>query len=439
MRYVAPISSTPMTLAEKIIARAAGKAQVRPGEIVTCEIDLAMAHDSSGPRRWRPHLERLGARLWDPSKVVIVSDHYVPAVDAESASILQLTRAFARDYQVGRFFDMRGISHTLLPENGLLQPGMFCAGGDSHSPHGGAFGCFIAGYGATDMLAIVVTGQTWILTPHTDRVSWTGAFSDGVSAKDIMVFLCGQLGMDNAFKVVEFAGEAVAAMGMDERMVLTNMSAELGYDTGLIAPDATTLAHIRAHGGAVEDEAALVWRSDPDAAFASDHRFDASKLAPQVAAPHSPTNAMAAADAPHTPIDQAYIGACVGAKLEDLRMAARVLAGRRVAPGVRLLVAPASGQTLAAAAREGVLSTLADAGAVLLPSGCGACAGMGAGLLAQGETCISTTNRNFKGRMGHEGAFVWLGSPYTVAASAVAGRIVDPRQMLAEPKLQGAA
>ncbi|MFZ4069019.1 MAG: aconitase/3-isopropylmalate dehydratase large subunit family protein [Caulobacterales bacterium] len=428
-----PQPAPPMTLAEKIIARAAHVSAVRPGDIVTCNIDLAMAHDSSGPRRWAPQLEALGAEIWDASKVVIVSDHYVPAVDAESAAILKLTRDFVRDRKIGRFFDMKGISHTLMPENGLLKPGMFCAGGDSHSPHGGAFGCFIAGYGASDMLAIIVTGQTWILVPHTDRVIWDGAFGDGVTAKDVMLHLARTLGMDNAFKVIEYAGSAVDAMGMGERMVLTNMSAELGYDTGLIAPDAATLAHIRAHGGVVDD-AALDWRSDARADFAATHQLDAAALVPQVAAPHSPSNAAPAFEHRGQRIDQAYVGACVGAKIEDLRMAARVLAGRKVSPGVRLLVAPASARTTEIAVKEGIISVLLEAGAVLMPSGCGACAGMGAGLLAEGEICISTTNRNFKGRMGHNDAFVWLGSPYTVAAAAVAGHIIDPREMLADAK-----
>jgi 3-isopropylmalate/(R)-2-methylmalate dehydratase large subunit len=426
------------TLAEKIIARASGQARVRPGDIVTCKVDLAMAHDSSGPRRWRPLLEKLGAKLWDPSKVVIVSDHYVPAVDAESASILKLTRDFARDYEVGRFFDMRGISHTILPENGLLKPGMFCAGGDSHSPHGGAFGCFIAGYGATDMLGIVVTGETWILTPVTDLVSWDGAFQDGVVAKDVMLALARRLGMENAFKVVEFAGSTIASMSMDERMVLTNMSAELGYDTGLIAPDGVTLAHISAHGGVVEEDA-LRWRSDPDAHYGAEHYFEAAALEPHVAAPHSPANSAPVGAHAGAPIHQAYIGACVGAKLDDLRMAARILNGRRVADGVRLLVAPASAKITELAAKEGVLSILTEAGAIMMPSGCGACAGMGAGLLAAGEVCISTTNRNFKGRMGHNDAHVWLGSPYTVAAAAIAGMIVDPRPYLTRAFTQEAA
>lgn len=422
---------TATTLVEKIIARASGLASVRTGDIVTCKVDLAFAHDSSGPRRWKPMLEELGTGLWDPSRVVIASDHYVPAVDAESAAILKLTRDFAREHKVGHFFDMKGIAHTLLPAHGLLKPGMFVAGGDSHSCHGGAFGCYISGYGAADMVAIVATGETWINVPAVDLVVWDGVLRDGVTSKDIMLFLCRELGMDNAFRAVEFAGSTVASMPMDERMVLSNMSAELGYDAGVMAPDAVTLAHIRAHGG-LADEGLLSWRSDEGAQFAQRHAFDSSALVPQVAAPHSPANAGPAIDARGVKIDQAYVGACVGAKLEDLRMVARVLAGRRVASGVRLLVAPASTQITEQASREGVLATILAAGGTLLPSGCGACAGMGAGLLADAEVCISTTNRNFKGRMGHDGADVWLGSPYTVAASAIAGEIRDPRDLLSE-------
>lgn len=423
------------TLAEKIIARAAGLPKVVPGQIVTAKVDLAMAHDSSGPRRWRPRLEELGVGLWDPDKVVIVSDHYVPAVDSESAAILQATRAFVRDYGVRHFYDMKGICHVVLPENGHLLPGMFAAGGDSHSPNGGAFGCFIAGYGATDMTAIVVTGETWLQVPATIRVELEGAFPDAVTPKDVMLRLCRDLGMDNAFSVVEFAGSAVAAMSMEGRMVLCNMSAELGADTALIAPDATTLAHIRAHGGTVADDAAARWQSDPGAAFAAVHRYDMASLSPQVAAPHSPANSADVSAHAGAPVDQAYIGACVGAKLEDLRAAARVLRGRRVASGTRLLVAPASSLVTEAASRDGTLATLLAAGATLLPSGCGACAGMGAGLLAKGEVCISSTNRNFRGRMGHAEAAVYLASPYTVAASAVAGRIADPRDLLADARV----
>jgi 3-isopropylmalate/(R)-2-methylmalate dehydratase large subunit len=420
------------TLTEKIIARAAGLPEVVPGQVVTVKVDLAMAHDSSGPRRWRPRLEELGVGLWDPDKVVIVSDHYVPAVDAASAQILQGTRKFAADYGVKNFYDMKGICHMILAEHGHLLPGMFAAGGDSHSPMGGAFGCYIAGFGATDMTAVVVTGETWLDVPETIRVEWDGAFGPGVTAKDVMLFLCKELGMDNAGRVIEFAGSSVRAMSMQERMVLCNMSAELGSDTGIVEPDETTLSYLAAHGGKVAPDA-LSWRSDADAHYLSLRKFDAASLSPQVAAPHSPANSAAIDQHKGVKIDQAYIGACVGAKQEDIQMAADVLRGRHIADGVRLLVAPASMQVLRDATENGTLGILLDAGAVLLPSGCGACAGMGAGLLAPGDVCISTTNRNFKGRMGDSGSFVYLASPYSVAAAAVAGQIIDPREMLSYP------
>lgn len=378
-------------------------------------------------------LTELGRGLWDPSKVVIASDHYVPAVDAESAAILSLTRRFAAEHRVGHFFDMEGIGHMLLAERGLVAPGMLVAGGDSHTPMAGAFGAYAAGYGATDMAGIVATGKTWLQVPATIRVTWRGALRDGVTAKDMMLFLCRELGMDNAFCAVEFAGLGVEAMSMPERLVLTNMAAELGAETGIVAPDATTFAWLREAGAPVKDEAAArAWGSDPDAEYKAVHRFDAAALEPMIALPHSPANSVAVGEADGVRIDQAYIGACVGAKLEDLHMAARVLAGQRVAAGVRLLLAPASSRVTQAAIEDGTLATLMAAGATLMPSGCGACAGMGAEVLAEGEVCISTTNRNFKGRMGHAAAEVYLGSPYSVAAAAVAGRIIDPRVMLGQ-------
>ena len=434
---VSPSSShqkSGQTLAEKLLARAAGLVDVTPGQIVTVQVDLAMAHDSSGPRRWQPQLEKLGAQLWDPSKIVIVSDHYVPAVDAESAAILKLTREFAHDYKVDKFFDMQGICHTILPENGLLRPGIFLAGGDSHTPHAGAFGCYAAGFGATDMIGIVVTGSTWTIVPETIRIDIEGALGTGVTAKDIMLFLCAELGMDNAFKAIEYGGSAVTAMSMAERMVLSNMAAELGGEVGLIAPDATTLSHIKAHGGDAGPDP-LQWQPDLNARYERRLSINANILSPYVAAPHSPANSAAVDVYAGIKIDQAYIGACVGAKIEDLRMAASILRGGKIAKRTRLLVAPSSSKTTAQAAADGTLSILLDAGATLLPSGCGACAGMGAGLLADGEVCISTTNRNFKGRMGNIGSSVYLASPYTVAASALMGQITDPRPLLAAQRV----
>lgn len=421
----------PMTLAEKIVARAAGRAAVRPGEIVTVRVDLAMIHDSGGPRRVKPMLEELGVGVWDPERVVVVSDHYVPAVDAQSAAILKLTRDWVRAQAIRSFYDQLGICHVVLAERGHLAPGMFVVGGDSHSPTGGAFGAYMFGVGATDMAGVLATGETWLRVPETILLHWSGRLADGVCAKDMMLHLCARLGMDGGrYQAVEYAGPAIAALSMAERMTMSNMAAELGAQAGLIAPDATTAAAIEAAGGDPGDWRR--WQGDPDAAVAERHDFDATALAPQVAAPHSPANAAPVDEAGQAAIDQCYIGACTGAKLEDLHAAARILRGRRVASSTRLLLAPASARVTAAAAADGTLAALTEAGAILLPSGCGACAGYGAGVLAEGETCMASTARNFHGRMGHPTSRVWLGSPYTVAATAVHGRIADPRPLLAE-------
>ncbi len=417
------------TLAEKIIARAAGLDAVSPGDIVTCRVDLAMLHDSSGPRRVQPMLERLGVPVWDPTRVVVVTDHFVPAVDASGAAILKLTRDWVRDQGITDFYDHRGICHVVLPEHGHLRPGLFVVGGDSHSPTGGAFGCFMFGIGATDMAAVLATGETWIRVPATIQARWSGRLGTGVAAKDMVLHMCARLGVNGAdYQVLQYRGETIDLLPMAERMTLCNMSAELGAMTGLIEADVTTLDYLRGVG--VEPDPVQEWRSDVDIVPLAMHEFDAASLPPQVAAPHSPANAAAVDEVEAVAIDQCYIGACTGAKLEDLHMAARVLAGRKVASSTRLLLAPASTRVTAAAAADGTLAQLTGAGAILLPSGCGACAGMGAGLLAAGETCLATTARNFRGRMGSAESRVWLASPYTVAAAAVRGCICDPRELL---------
>ncbi len=419
------------TLAEKILARAAGVSHAAPGDILTCRVDLAMMHDSGGPRRVKAMLERLGVGVWDAARIVLVSDHYVPAVDAESAAILDTTRKWAKANGVERFHDMQGICHVILPERGYLKPGMFCVGGDSHSPTGGAFGTFMFGIGATEMAGVLATGEIWVRTPRTHLVRWTGRLGRGLSAKDMMLKLCRTMGLGTVrYDVVEYAGPAVAALPMVERMVLANMSAELGAQTGVIAPDATTRDYLRTVGVDLPEDEANRWRSDADADFAKVWELDAGALAPQIAAPHSPDNSDAVGAHKGVRIDQCYIGACTGAKLEDLRMAAEILKGRKVAATTRLLVAPASQRMATQAAAEGTLATLMEAGAILLPTGCGACAGYGAGVLAEKEVCLSSTARNFKGRMGHGSSLVYLGSPYSVAAAAVAGEIVDPREFL---------
>jgi len=418
--------SKAQSLAQKLIASAAGRSSVMPGEIVSCKVDLAMFHDSSGPRRLKPMLEELGATIWDRSKVVLVIDHYVPAQDDDSRRIVQVAREWAREQRLPHVYDSIGICHVVVPQHGHLRPGMFCVGGDSHSPTGGAFGAYMFGIGSTDMLGVMVNGELWVRVPETIRMEWQGRLAPGVMAKDMMLHMIGRFGMNGSqYQAVEFTGSAVRALPMQERMTLSNMSAELGAQVGLISPDETTYAWLADHGA---ECAPGDWHSDEGTAIAT-HVFDANSLEPQVAAPHSPTNTDGVSRHVGKPIDVAYIGACTGAKLEDLRAAAAVLRGRRIAPGVRLSVAPASAHDQAVAEREGVMGVLRDAGAEVLPTACGACAGYG-GSIPDGATVISTTARNFRGRMGSATASVYLGSPYTVAASALTGQISDPREVM---------
>jgi 3-isopropylmalate/(R)-2-methylmalate dehydratase large subunit len=423
----------PQTLAQKLIARASGRSHVAAGEIVSCRVDLAMFHDSSGPRRLKPMLEELGAKLWDKERVVLVMDHYVPAQDEDSRRIVRIARDWAAEQGLPHVYDSIGICHVVLPQKGHLRPGMFCVGGDSHSPTGGAFGAYMFGVGSTEMLGVVVTGEIWVRVPMTLRMWWDGRLAPGVTAKDMMLHMIGRFGMNGAdYQAVEFCGPAVQALSMQERMTLSNLSAEMGAQAGLVAPDATTREWLLATG--VPDEAIALepWHTDGDVdgSAAETFRFDAAALAPQVAAPHSPANTRPVGEYGDVPVHVAYVGACTGAKLEDLRAAATVLRGRHIAAGTRLMVAPASLQDQQAAEAEGVLGVLRAAGAELLPTACGACSGYG-GSIPDGANVVATTARNFKGRMGSPDAQVYLASPYTAAASALRGRITDPREVLA--------
>ena len=398
---------TGQTLAQKLIARASGQARVAVGEVVTCKVDLAMFHDSSGPRRLQPMLQELGAQIWDTSKVVLVLDHYVPAQDADARKIIQITRDVAKQWRLPHVIDSEGICHVVLPERGHLKPGFFGVGGDSHSPTGGAFGCYMFGIGATEMLGVMVTGEIWVQVPRTLRMQWQGALQKGVCAKDMMLHMVARFGMNGgAYQAVEFAGSTVRAMSMQERMTLSNMSAEMGAQMPL------------------ENQ----FQTEENADFES-FDFDAASLSPQVAAPHSPANTKQVSEFSEVRPSIAYIGACTGAKLVDLQAVAQVLQGRKVDPSVRLLVAPASARDQAQATREGVMQILTDAGATILPNSCGACAGYGA-TFEEGATVISSTARNFQGRMGPASVQVYLASPWTVAASALRGRITDVREVL---------
>jgi len=418
------------TVAQKIIARAGGRDSVEPDEVLWVDVDIAMIHDSGGPRRIWPMLDDIGMGVRDPERLVLVSDHYVPAQNVGAAQILETTRDFAETFGIERFHEAQGIAHTLMVEKAYLRPGMLYVGGDSHSCTGGVLGCLALGMGSTDLFGVVATGRTWLRVPHTIRVEVGGALQPGVTAKDLILTIIGDRGMAGAlYRVLEFGGPGIEAMGVEERSVLTNMCAEIGAKTGIIPADEVTVAYLAERG--VDVDTGPV--SDADADYIDTWHYDASVVEPVVARPHRHDDVVPAGDMDDARIGRAYIGACTGAKHADLVMAAEVLEGRSVAPGVLLQVAPASRAALAQAADDGTLSTLMEAGAHILSTGCGACPGIGSGVLAPGEVCISTTSRNARGRMGSPDSQVYLGSAYSVAAAAVAGKIVDPRELIAVP------
>ena len=417
------------SLAQKIIAKAVGKEYVTPGEVEIANIDLAMIHDSGGPRRVKPILDRLGVDVWSSEKIVVVTDHYVPEFNDETKAIQKLTRDWVKTNNIRSFYDQMGICHVVVPENGHLKPGMFVVGGDSHSPTGGAFGAYMFGIGATEMAGVLATGEIWIKVPETIRINWSGKLSEFVTAKDMMLYACGKLGMDGGkYQAVEFSGSAISTLDMQERMTISNMTAELGGQAGIIAPDDVTKRYLK-NVSSIDIDIAP-WFSDQDAKFLESHQFDATGLPPQVAAPHSPANSIDITETKGTKVDVAYIGACTGAKLSDLRMAASVLKGKKLASGVRLLVAPASLKDQETAKTEGIMQIFEDIGASILPNSCGICAGYGLERLGEDIVCISSTARNFQGRMGALSSGVYLSSPYTVAASAISGEISDPRNFI---------
>lgn len=418
------------TLAQKLIAKASGEKTAQPGEVVVCDVDLAMIHDSGGPRRVKPILERLGRSVWDKERVVVVTDHYVPVESDETKAIQALTKAWVKDQDISNFYDQQGICHVVLPERGHLKPGMFCVGGDSHSPTGGAFGAYMFGIGATEMAGVLATGEIWIKVPETILINWSGHLTEYVTAKDMMLATCGKIGMGGGrYQAIQYAGAAIHDLNMQERMTMSNMAAELGGQAGLIAPDDVTADYLQSVGATLPSD----WRdyqiekADPEGEVIN---LEASSLSPQIAAPHSPENADDAAAFKNTDFDIAYIGACTGAKYVDLKAAADVLANQKIASGVTLKVAPASLRDQERAAEEGIMQVLQDAGAEFLPNSCGICAGYGRDRLLEDQVCLSSTARNFKGRMGASSSKVYLASPYTVAASAIAGTMIDPREVM---------
>ncbi|MCP3988911.1 MAG: 3-isopropylmalate dehydratase large subunit [Actinomycetia bacterium] len=415
-----------MTLAEQILARASGREAVTAGEFVVADIDLALVHDIFAARVFDLLTESGFDEVFDPERVVVVTDHFVPAPSAAAAELHQRTRAHVARFGLPSFYDAgEGICHQLVPERGHLRPGMLVVGTDSHTTTYGALGAAGTGIGTSEMVYVLATGRLWFRVPETIRFELSGTLGSGVSWKDVILYLAGRFGTDGAqYRSMELGGPAVARADMSSRLTVANMGVEMGAKFTLFEADEVTDAYLESHGG----QAGTELRAEDGADYLAVHEIDLSDLAPQVALPHEVDRVSPIGEIEGLQIHQAFIGSCTNGRIEDLTQAAQVLAGKHVAPGVRLLVAPASRRVLQEALETGVYATLIEAGASVLAPGCGPCFGGHGGLLAPGERCIGTHNRNFIGRMGSAEAEIYLASPATVAASAVAGRISDPRR-----------
>jgi len=416
-----------MTIAEKILARASGRKQVAPGEIVEAAIDVAMTHDIEGPMVVQG-LRELGAKkVWDPSKIVIVFDHQVPANSIDAAMNHIMLREFAAEQKIPNFYDVfEGICHVVLPEKGFALPGRLIVGTDSHTVTYGAFGCFATGIGSTDMVAVFVTGKLWFRVPESARMTIEGKLPKRVGSKDLILKIIGDVGADGeTYRSVELVGAGMRYISMEGRMTMCNMGVEMGAKATIVPPDDLTKRYL---SGRAKDTYKPVY-ADADATYVEEHTYDVRNLEPQVACPHRVDDVRPVREVEGMEIDQAFLGSCTNARLEDLIEAARLIKGRRVSKGVRMLVVPASREIYLEALRRGILSIFAEAGALIEAPGCAACLGGHVGVLGPGEVCISASNRNFKGRQGSPEARIYLASPATVAASALKGKITDPRDV----------
>jgi len=415
-----------MNITEKILAKASGKQSVCPGEIINANVDFVMVHDLTGPLAVEAFKKIRTPKVWDNKKVVIILDHQVPAESVKAAELQKTMRKFAKEqkiqiYDVGR----GGICHQVMPEKGHVTPGNVIVGADSHTCTYGAFGAFATGIGSTEAAAVFATGKIWFKVPPTIKINVEGKFKKFVEPKDLILNIIGNLRVDGAiYKSVEFTGSTIEKMSNAGRMTLCNMAVEMGAKNGIIAPDTTTEEFLDGRIKSIPDFKSL--QSDKDSKYERVVEFDVSEIEPQVACPSSVDNVKAVSEISDVPIDQAFIGSCTNGRLEDLREAARILKGKHIKDNVRALIIPASQEVFKQAMKEGLLEIFTEAGAIVCGSACGPCLGGHIGLLAAEETCVSTSNRNFIGRMGSTQANVYLASPATVAASAVTGKITSP-------------
>ncbi|MCL1971077.1 MAG: homoaconitase large subunit [Candidatus Bathyarchaeota archaeon] len=419
-----------MNITEKILAKASNKTSVTPGEIVDANVDVLMTHDLTGPLAVES-FKKIGAeKVWDNKKIVVILDHQIPAESIKAAELHKTMRQFAKEQKL-RIYDVGrgGICHQVMPDQGHVLPGAVIVGSDSHTCTYGAFGAFSTGIGSTEAAAVMTTGKIWFKVPQSIKTVVNGKFSKYVTPKDLILNMIGKLGVDGAiYKSAEFTGSTIREMSISGRMTICNMAVEMGAKNGIIEPDDLTREYLQKRVNTLPDFAAL--KSDKDAQYEQIVEFDVSKMEPQIACPSSVDNVKPISEVGDVPIDQAFIGSCTNGRLEDLRLAAQILKGKKVKDGVRALVIPASQEIYKQALTEGLTEIFTDAGAIVCGSACGPCLGGHIGLLAANETCVSTSNRNFIGRMGSTQANVYLASPAVVAASAVTGKITNPTAVL---------
>ena len=417
-----------MTLAEKILAAHSGKDKISPGEFINVRVDLVLSNDITAPLSIK-EFQRLGVnKVYDPKRVVMVPDHFCPNKDILSAEQAKMMREFARQYdllyfEVGRM----GIEHVLLPEQGLVLPGEVVVGADSHTCTYGALGAFATGMGSTDIAVAMATGEIWMKVPPTIKFVYHGKLGKWVGGKDLILYTIGNIGVDGAlYSVMEFTGEAIGALSMDGRFTMANMAIEAGAKAGVFRVDSKTLQYVKGRA----NRSYTAYEPDDDAEYTRVIEYDVSKLEPQIALPHLPSNVKPVSQVVDIKIDQVVIGSCTNGRLDDLRLAAKILEGRQVSPEVRCIIIPGTQQIYLDALREGLIKTFIKAGAAVSTPTCGPCLGGYMGVLAAGERCVSTTNRNFVGRMGSPQSEVYLANPAVAAASAVVGRIASPENVV---------
>ena len=417
-----------MTLAEKILAAHAGKKKVSPGEFLNVRVDMILANDITAPIAIT-EFHRIGVdKVFDPKRVVMVPDHFVPNKDIASAEQTKLMREFAREQEILYFeVGQMGIEHVLLPEQGLVLPGEVVIGADSHTCTYGALGAFATGMGSTDIAAAMATGDIWMKVPPTIKLIYHGSLGTWVSGKDLILYTIGDIGVDGAlYSAMEFAGEAIDYLSMDSRFTMANMAIEAGAKAGIFRVDGKTLDYVKPR----TKRPYTVYEPDNDAEYSQVIEYDVSAIVPQVALPHSPANTKPVSQVGNIEINQAVIGSCTNGRLEDLRVAAQILKGRKVHPEVRCIIIPGSQQVYLDALAEGLIEIFIKAGAAVSTPTCGPCLGGHMGVLAAGERCISTTNRNFVGRMGSPKSEVYLSNPAVAATSAITGRITSPEEVI---------